>query len=896
MKKIVTTVVAPQHLQLDLKKQWMHRQNKRSIQMISFLTLSQFLAQYQSEPWLDDNQQLIEMYHALKQFPAQVFAPVLLSVSFLQELLRIMNDLIDHGVDLQDFPDDNRSRRELKAILLHLRFSMRFIADQRAACLHALYQESDLSHILFSHVKPANYFEQQVLQAAVERYAGTEESAAAAENICYRYAINIRQEVEACAQEICTRLNQGAAYHELQIIVSDPTAYQAVLEQVFPRYGLPYYLINSKEKTIMPSVFEAIFQYYRKPDITTLISVFEQPVWALTYAEDWKQYLAIFSISYASVFQPYQAVMHLNQSVNQYTRAFLESLQQHASQTQVEILGLLNQVDSSSCSNIIRSYYNLIQAQQSNLLPQDISWLQQFRQVMQPLLSSLDELPLPVACEFARTIASGIHQSIPRKQPAILIGDLHHPLLPATYGFALGFHQAQYPNFKSRTGIFDETIASMLPQYESLAQRYHRHIDHGRQALQFAANLVLSYPQGNFEGKTFESSLDLELQFQLPKAAAWDIRELHHYQSTSHHLDPALAKPLFFRSGEQGWELGGSISQFETYAKCPYAYFLKYGLRLEEPKQFNLMNAEIGTIYHAFLEHAINMHGKQYTAVPDAFIQDWTQNQLRPYRELFPDDIRLFELIEEQIFHVLKTSLLQLHSMEQHTSFIPAHTEYQFNHIVASFEDITIRLRGIVDRIDVIAHGFRILDYKSSDRSFSPAQFYAGLSLQLVSYVKILAEILQKQPFGAYYFSLRAKEATHIPYSLDKRAKAISYLTEQDFLDSLSKPTKLTGITFISKESDILLLDDSQSHVQGLTKSSKGISVKNAKEFDEITAQLEELYQILTQRLLQGQIPLTPVERACTYCSYRLICHFQGQQMKPKPWIQTEHEPQEEIA
>ena len=896
MNKPLTIVVAPQQIHIDLKKRWMKQQKTRSIQMVSFLTLSQFLAQYQQEPPLNEQQQLITMYHTLQQFPAHVFASVLLSVSFLQELMRIMNDLLDHGVALEDFPADNRSQQELKAILLHLRASMRFAADQRAACLAAMCQEIDLSHVCFTNIKPTTFFEEQILKAALLRHAQLDEIVSLPKEISYRYAINIRQEVEACAQEICLRLHQGVTYDQLQVIVSDQSAYRSMIAHVFPRYGLPYYLVKEAQKTTMPQIFEALFQYYRKPDTATFIDLVVQPLWSFSYTDDWKQYITAFSLSHDQLFQPYEAVTHLNQAVNTYMRDHLQKLQDHASQTQCEVNALLSQIDTHQFSGIVQSWYTLIQAKEQTLLPQDISWLNQFRQTMQPLLPALDELPLAVACDFARSFLSSIQVAAPRKQPAILIGDLNHPFLPATYGYALGLHQAQYPNFKAHTGIFDETIAGLLPQYESLASRYHRHMDHHYKVLQLATHLVLSYPQGNFEGKTYESSLDLELQFQLPKASAWQLAELHHYQSTAHHLDPALAKPLFFKANDQGWELSGSVSQFETYARCPYAYFLKYGLRLEEPKQFSLMTAEIGTIYHAFLEQAINAHGKQYTAIPDHDIKQWIQEQLRPYQELFPDDTRLFSLIEEQVFHVLKTALMQLHTMEQHTSFVPVHTEYQFNHIIATFEDITIRLRGIVDRIDEIAHGFRIMDYKSSDRSFSPAQFYAGLSLQLVSYIKILAEILQKQPFGAYYFSLRPKEATHVPYDVDKRAKTVSYQSEQEFIDRLNKPAKLTGITFISKESDILLLDDSQSFVQGLSQSAKGISVKSPKEFEKITGQLEQLYHILAQKLMEGQIPLTPVERACTFCPYRLICHFQGQQIKPKPWIQPEDETQEEFA
>src|SRR5690606_9883106 len=116
---------------------------------------------------------------------------------------------------------------------------------------------------------------------------------------------------------------------------------------------------------------------------------------------DWKQYITAFSVSHDQLFQPYEAAIHLNQAVNTYMRDHLQKLQDHASQTQREVRSVLNQIDNRQFSGIVQSWYTLIQAKEQTLLPQDISWLNQFRQTMQPLLPALDELPLAVACDFA---------------------------------------------------------------------------------------------------------------------------------------------------------------------------------------------------------------------------------------------------------------------------------------------------------------------------------------------------------------------------------------------------------------------------------------------------------------------------------------------------------------
>ena len=58
--------------------------------------------------------------------------------------------------------------------------------------------------------------------------------------------------------------------------------------------------------------------------------------------------------------------------------------------------------------------------------------------------------------------------------------------------------------------------------------------------------------------------------------------------------------------------LRGSISSFETYFQCPYAYFLKSGLRLSKGSLTTVNAAIVGTIQHALLEQSIQTWGKDY--------------------------------------------------------------------------------------------------------------------------------------------------------------------------------------------------------------------------------------------------------------------------------------------
>ena len=66
-------------------------------------------------------------------------------------------------------------------------------------------------------------------------------------------------------------------------------------------------------------------------------------------------------------------------------------------------------------------------------------------------------------------------------------------------------------------------------------------------------------------------------------------------------LDDRLAAVLY------GSRLYASVSRMETYAKCAYSYFLKYGLKLKEREEYGIEASDMGSIYHGVLEIFIDM-------------------------------------------------------------------------------------------------------------------------------------------------------------------------------------------------------------------------------------------------------------------------------------------------
>ena len=74
-------------------------------------------------------------------------------------------------------------------------------------------------------------------------------------------AANIFAEAEAAALDICKKIRAGARYREMAVIVRDTSSYAGVLDAVFRKYDIPYFLSSRKdisEKPLIKTIFSAL--------------------------------------------------------------------------------------------------------------------------------------------------------------------------------------------------------------------------------------------------------------------------------------------------------------------------------------------------------------------------------------------------------------------------------------------------------------------------------------------------------------------------------------------------------------------------------------------------------------------------------------------------------------
>lgn len=365
------------------------------------------------------------------------------------------------------------------------------------------------------------------------------------------------------------------------------------------------------------------------------------------------------------------------------------------------------------------------------------------------------------------------------------------------------------------------------------------------------------------------------------------------------NLDAKIASLLY------GEKLYASISKFETYAKCAYAYFLQYGMRLKEREEYGVEAKDLGDIYHGVLEiinSLMTERGKDWFTVTDEDINELVELAVNDEAVRYTDSI-LFESsknryimskMKDVMIRTVKTLSYQLKKGD----FKPFEYEYQFC-TEREFDGISLglknsnklKLNGKIDRLDTCEKDDKILvkivDYKSSNKNFSLASFYHGIQLQMVVYMNEAVRNLEKQNSGKeivpaamlYYLidnptvSVNEDENIEaIEAKILKELRTKGVVNGEDYItDSLDK----TGVA----KSDVVPVEKKKDGAY--TKNSGVVSPDEMKLLGEYA---DYKIKMLAAGMFGGDISTKPIEiltsggkaevDACDYCKYKGICGF----------------------
>lgn len=255
-----------------------------------------------------------------------------------------------------------------------------------------------------------------------------------------------------------------------------------------------------------------------------------------------------------------------------------------------------------------------------------------------------------------------------------------------------------------------------------------------------------------------------------------------------------------------------SASQLETYAACPFAYFMNYFLRLEDRQIWEAKVTNIGELMHGILEYTYDELIRLLRTVPDA-LREWVSEDPevqveRAYQRLMMDNPQLRVFLEPENtvsitrFAKIRTSQILADQRLMPDDYVAHEAEWSFGPgqvFTPTFEaDGPYGLRGLVDRIDRSITDptiFAVRDYKSSERTFEAWSYLAGLEIQLPLYALALQQFFDQALDGG-----QVRSAAWVDLSLkktelaeDEAAPTNEAWEERRFKDAANKVEAIEG-------------------------------------------------------------------------------------------------------
>lgn len=357
-------------------------------------------------------------------------------------------------------------------------------------------------------------------------------------------------------------------------------------------------------------------------------------------------------------------------------------------------------------------------------------------------------------------------------------------------------------------------------------------------------------------------------------------------------LPPDVVRKLYAPDGI----LRGSVTKFEQYRACPFAYFARYGLGLEERPLYRFAAPDLGMLVHGALKllgEDLLDKGQQWQDLRNDEIPQRCRDvtdKLAPYVQ---QDILMtnayFRQIKERLIATLTRTVRRLKEFSAVSDFKMEGLEKSFGRSGSTWKALRFTLKngievivnGQIDRVDSLRVGETkyvvIMDYKSGRKSLDLSQIFTGLELQLLTYmyVTLLNMGDDAAPAAILYCYVR-----------NDKTNVKQQLTEEEKEELYQKNSKLSG--FYLDDTQIMeSLDTSMAGYSAFlnmrlkkdgTLSNSSHTVYNADGWRQLLRLATGRIEDIATKLTDGQIAIEPVLLGqftpCQYCPYHSVCRF----------------------
>ena len=353
--------------------------------------------------------------------------------------------------------------------------------------------------------------------------------------------------------------------------------------------------------------------------------------------------------------------------------------------------------------------------------------------------------------------------------------------------------------------------------------------------------------------------------------------------------DPASARAFF------GGHMRLSPSQVETYHRCRFAYFCRYGLGAKRRQPADLNAAEAGTLAHYVMEQLLPVYTREgFSTVARERIDADTAAVVEGYVAAYMGGrenktSRLNHLLG-QLTRTCANLMWRVVRELAQSRFVPVDYELPIGDrdeegngvpsLTLTLADGTrVQVRGTVDRVDLYRTGeadyVRVVDYKTGQREFRLSEVLEGINLQMLIYLLSLWQNGEERygrvtPAGVLY--LPAKLPV-VRLSRDADAAAL----EREQLLTM----KMNGLILDDPE----IVQAMEADAAGLFiparldkktgRLAAGASVASLRQFGLLKLKIQKILSSMAETLRRGDVAALPAAGAvdgCEYCDYRAVC------------------------
>ena len=313
-----------------------------------------------------------------------------------------------------------------------------------------------------------------------------------------------------------------------------------------------------------------------------------------------------------------------------------------------------------------------------------------------------------------------------------------------------------------------------------------------------------------------------------------------------------------------------SVTELETYAKCPFQYFASEVLELgseDREDTEGLSNLEKGELVHNVLVRFYNNRREQPAISQcDEAGFEAAKQQLAA----LIDEVIISDVVSEDLFRtvdkaLLKVTLNQWLAVEREYDVITAPRYFEVSvgrrqgitdSVLSHAEPISIdgvRLNAKIDRIDIGDGVFNVIDYKSGSSTPGIKDILEGQALQLPIYLEIARQLLGDgyEAAAGLYHKVR--------------------LNDCRITLAIGKESYRGGAYILKRKTQQMLPDES---FDGMIDRVSGYLAQYVNGISDGNFPLITRVETFVDSEEEGEAPITPRNKTapCSYCDYKRVC------------------------